>query len=516
MVSFKHTLINSIGTLFSRITGMLKFTVITGLYGKSADPFQASFKMINNLRKIVGEGALNNAFIPSYQAVNQEDREKSFLFASNIINIFLIATVTITLLGILFAPLFVPLLVPGYVHDITRRFANAKLYETINMTIIMMPFVIFISLFSMAMGVLNSNKRFFTPAFSPIVFNLAFMIVPLIFIREWGTYALGASVLIGSMLMFLMELVELVRMGFKYRLHINLKDPAVRKFFRLFLPTSVNMVVLMVATFTSTIFLSYLPGGSFVVINNSFMINQAPIGVIGIALATVLLPLLSGINRKVDHEKFDRAINEGFRLLLYLIVPLSFLLILFPDIAVNLAYRDPFRLFTGDTGKYTPELLGLTSVLTAWYAVGLLPMSLNVIFAKISYSMSDAKTPLITNIVLLVTGTGLYFLSWIPSIGVSGIAIADISASWITVFFYIWRLWPVFKSKAVLDGIGAGILKSVLASVIASAAVYPLYRFVYQTDMSVIPAIGLAFGMTALFGGGYFLIGKLIKWEIHR
>ncbi|NPV00608.1 MAG: murein biosynthesis integral membrane protein MurJ [Brevinematales bacterium] len=510
MVSFKHTFINSLGTLFSRITGVLKFTVINHLFGAKADPFQASFKMINNLRKIIGEGALNNAFIPSYQAVNHEDREKSFLFASNIINIFLIATVSITVLGILLAPLFVPLLVPGY------REGNPKLTETINMTVIMMPFVIFISLFSMAMGVLNSNKRFFTPAFSPILFNIASMVIPVIFLRQWGTYALGASVLIGSILMFLMEVVELVRMGFKYRLHIDLKDPAVRKFFRLFLPTSVNMVVLMIATYTSTVFLSFLPDGSFVVINNSFMINQAPIGVIGIALATVLLPLLSGIDRKIDHEKFDRAINEGFRMLLYLIVPLSFFFIIFPDIMVNLAFRDPSLLFTGNTGKYTPELLGLTSLTTAWYAAGLLPMSLNVIFAKISYSMSDAKTPLITNIVLLVTGTGLYFLSWIPSVGVSGIAIADIAASWITAMFYTWRLWPVLRSKTALQGIGIGFLKAALASGIAAGAVYPIYQFVYRTGIGVVPAIGLAFGMTALFGGAYFLSGKLIKWEIHR
>ncbi|OHD53896.1 MAG: murein biosynthesis integral membrane protein MurJ [Spirochaetes bacterium GWF1_51_8] len=514
-VSLRHTFINSIGTLLSRITGVLKFTVVNHLFGAKADPFQASFKMINNLRKVIGEGALNNAFIPSYQAVRKEDQEKAFLFASNLINIFILATAALTAIGILLAPLYVPLLVPGYIDDLIRR-GEPKLYETINMTMIMMPFVILICLFSMAMGVLNSHKRFFSPAFSPILFNIAFMVVPVVFFREWGTYALAASTLIGAGLMFVMEVIELVRMGFRYRLHIDFKDPALRQFFRLFWPTALNMVIIMAVTYASTIFLSYLPDGSYVVINNSFMIVQAPVGVIGIALGTVLLPLLSGIDRKTEPGKFDKALNEGFKLLLYIIVPLSFFFILFPDIAVNLAFRDPPMLFKGNTGEYTAQLLALNSHTLSWYSAGLLPMALNIVFAKISYSMSDAKTPLITNIVLLITSIGLYFLSRVPSIGVTGIVIADIGASWMTVLFYTFRLRPILKSGGVRQGIGGGLLKSILASVAASAAVYPLYHFVYQAQLAVIPAIGLALGLTALFGGVYFLAGKLMRWELKK
>jgi putative peptidoglycan lipid II flippase len=510
MISYRHTLINSIGTFLSRITGIVKWTVINPLFGKGLDPFHASFRVINNLRKIVGEGVIANAFIPVFQGRNTEDKEKANLFASNVINIFLIFTVAITALGIIFARSYFPIFVPGFAEG------SIELEQSIVLTMIMMPFVIFIFLFAVSMGILNSHRRFTTPAFAPIVFNVVCVGFALVFHGRFGVYSVGIGVAVGSALMFLIELIELFGVGFRYRLYINFRDPALREFFKLFFPTALNMVVLMILSLVFTLFVSFLPSGSFTVIQNSQVLNQAPIGIVGVAIATVMLPLLSKPEVQSSKTDFEKTISEGFFMFFYLIIPFTMFFAVFPDIIVNIAYRDILVWIIGDTGKYTTDLLELNYTITAVYASALPPMGLNLILAKIFYSRKDAKTPLVANIVLLAASTGLYFISRIDSIGATGIGVADSIAAWLTSGYFLIRLRKYVKLRELEKGLFVKVAAITIISGLTALVVYPVYKYLYIPQSNALLLLlygGLVF---LIFAGLYYGVCKIFKMELKR
>lgn len=510
LVSYRHTFINSVGTFFSRVLGILKWTIVNYLFGASADPFHASFKVINNLRRIVGEGAVSNAFIPVYQLKNDENREQADLFASNIINLFVIGTAILTLIGILLAPYYFPLLMSG------NEAGSENLKAGVILMMIMMPFTIFISLFALAMGVLNSHKRFTTPAFAPLVFNVVFIIFPLLFHKQLGIYSLGIGVVVGGLGMFLLEIIELIGIGFKYRLHVDIKSPAIRKFFRLFMPTALNMGILMLNALISMSFISFLQEGSFTVIQNAFIINQAPIGVFGIAIGTVLLPLLSGFSVRNDQIQFRKAVGEGFYLLFYLMMPISLFFIIYPDILVNLFHRDLMLLFTGNIGEFTDVLFAQLIGATRLYGLGLMAMSLNIVLAKVFYSISDAKTPLWGSIVLTVISLGGFIVNHFTGGDFRGIIIADVVASWGVSLLYLLRLRRSVDMKALAKEILLKMLIIILISCIVIGIVYPFYRFVYTEMDNVYLSLLTGIGSLLIFSGVYYLITKIFKLELKK
>ena len=262
-------MVNSIGTLLSRISGIVRLTVISYLFGAKADPFTAAFKTVNNLRKIIGEGAMNNAFVPVYKSMMLENEEQAQKFASNVINIFLFFTAIFTVIAALAAPFYSPLLVPGYQGE--------RMTQFVILTIIMMPFVILICLFAMAMAILNSHQRFFSPSFAPFMMNVVSVLVPIFMYKDLGVFSLGVGVLAGTLTMFLMEVIELVVIRFRYSFYLNFKDPALKPFLKLFIPSAANMSVLMLVPIVNNLFISLLPEGSQIVFFNAFTTIEAPL-----------------------------------------------------------------------------------------------------------------------------------------------------------------------------------------------------------------------------------------------
>lgn len=510
LVSFKHTLINSIGTFFSRISGIIKWTIINPIFGGELDVFHASFKIINNLRKIVGEGVIANAFIPVFQQKNSEDNAKASLFASNIINIFLLFTIAFCVIAALLMPYIFPLFVPGFEQG------SVALEKSIKLAIIMLPFVVFIFLFAVSMGILNSNKRFTTPAFAPILFNLSFILFPLLLHKQIGIYSVGLGVIVGALLMFLIEIFELVKVGFRYHLYLNFKDPSLKDFGKLFFPTAMNMGILMILPIVFVIFVSMLPSDSLTILQSSQVLNQAPVGIIGVAIATVLLPLLSRPEIKDNPSQFQKALGESFFMFFYLMIPIALFIVLFPDIVINIAYRDIVMLFKGNTGKYTIEMFRQNYLVSRIYGLGLPAIALNVIFAKIFYSRHDAKTPLIANIILVGVSCGMYFLSKVPQLGIRGMAIADASAASITAIFYLARLRKITKLGELFKSLIGKLIKITIVSGISGVAIWLLYKHIYLNTND--PLLSLLYGGGAflLFAGLYYGIGRVFKLELKR
>lgn len=513
-VSYRHTFINSIGTFFSRITGVLKQNVVSYLFGAAQDPFWLSFRLVNSFRRYIGEGAMTSAFIPVFQKKLSENPEENkdhpaFLFANNVINLFLLINLLLVILGALFAPLYAPLLVPGY------KKGSPELTQNIWLTVIMMPYLIFISLYAIFMGVLNSHKKFTASAFAPVFFNIAFILFPIFLIHHIGIYSLGIAVVAGVILMVIAQFFELYQVGFRYRFILNFKDPALKDFFRLFSPTALNMVVLTVKNYATTFFLSFFIGSAMVYMN-SYLIIEAPLGIIGIAIGTVIMPLLSRFNVEKNTVDFQKSMVEGFYLLFYFMVPVSFFFFLYNDTVCNSVFRDIMRFVTGGTGKYTAALFLDTYKTVAIYSLALLPMGAVIIFEKVFYSLHDAKTPLRANIIIFILSFGIYFTTFIPSIGYFGVFIADTIAAWMTLAFYAISLNKKLNLGPVFKGLLYKLLFLIVFSAIASAAIYPFHQNVYLHAQTPLQALAFAASEFGIFSALYYIITKIFRMDLKK
>lgn len=504
LISYRHTFINSVGTFFSRITGIVKQPLISYLFGSAADPFVLAFRIANTLRRYIGEGALSNSFIPVFRKQLEKGGEKkAHLFAGNIINLFLLITSLLTVLGIVLAPFYFPPLVLGF------KPGSPELEQSVRLVMIMMPFTIFISLYSIGMGILNTYKRFASPAFAPVLFNIAFIMSPILFGKQLGIYSLALGVVAGGALMFIAEFFELFQIRFHYKPVLNFKDEGMKDFFKLFLPTSANMLVLTVKNLATTQFLSFFKGASLIFLNVITLI-EAPIGIIGIAIGTVLLPMLSKYNADKDKVRFEKSLAESFSMLFYFIVPISFFFVFYPDTVINCFFRDTMRLFTGNLGKYG-DLLVKTYTATSVYSIALIPMACIVLFERIFYSTHDAKTPLRANTVVFIFSFALYFSSFIPQIGFLGVFLADMIAAWMTFVYYYIKLKKLTDIRALRKDLLPRILLYLLFSAVSAAAVLPFHRLVYIKDYAPLTAILLGALEFCLFAAVFYALTKLFK-----
>jgi len=507
-ISYRHTFTNSICTFFSRITGVLKQNVISYLFGVAADRFVASFRLVNAFRRYIGEGgALGNAFIPVFQEKMVKDgKEKAFLFASNILNFFLLVTTGLTILLVVLIPAYFPFIVMGF------KKGSIEYLETLYLYLIMLPYITLICLFAIYMGILNSFKKFLASAVAPVVSNIIFIVFPILTHKRTGIYSLGLSVTIGVLAMILCQIFELKQIGFKYSFYLNLKDPELKKFFSLFFPTAGNMLFLTLKNLLTTSFLTFFAGGNIVMLN-ALMIVEAPLGIISIAIGTVLMPVLSKLNSENQIENFKKAIDEAINLLCYFMIPISIFIIFFPDTVVNSVFRDIMMFFTGNTGKYTQQLLDKTYLATSIYSTGLFAMGATVIFEKIFYSLHDAKTPLKANVIVFLWSFIFYFSAFIPQVGIYGIFIADTIGAWLT---YIYYRVIMNKKEKLQTKFSGKILILCGISLLSVAITYPFYHFIYLRKYYSLISMSIAAIQLFLFSIIYYILTKWLKMELKR
>lgn len=508
-ISYRHTLVNSIGTFLSRVTGVLKQPLLSYLFGAAADPFVLAFRITNTFRRYIGEGAVTNALIPIYKkSITHDSGEVSNRFASSMITFFFLLSLVVTILGAVLAPFYFPPLALGL------KQGSPELEQAIRLVMLMMPFTIFISLFAVAMGLLNSNKKFFSAAFAPVLFNVSFILCPLLLSKQLGVYSLGLGVVLGGVAMALAVWLELLLTGFRYRFVLDRHDPKMKEFFSLFGPSSLNMLVLTIKNLATTQFLSFWRGASLIFLNVITLI-EAPLGIIGIAIGTVMLPVLSQHKPGEAEGKFENALSESFSLLLFLIIPISVFFIIFPDTVVNVFFRDTMRLITGNTGRYG-DLMQKTYSATALYSIALIPMACTILLERVFYAVRDAKTPLIANIAIFVTSFGIYFTSFIPSVGFYGVLLGDVAAAWMTLVFYGFRMRKVVDFKPLVKRLTPKLAFQLAASGIAALGVYFFHTRIYLHPHSAIVALGLGAAEVGIFSLIYFALALIFRMVPHR
>lgn len=403
----------SSATFVSRVFGLIREQVFAFLFGAgfSTDAFVAAFRISNLLRDLFAEGALSAAFVPTFTdyLVNRGKKE-AFRLGNLVFNALLVVLSVIVLVGILATPFIVDLIAPGFSAIPGKSELTALLAR------IMFPFLLLVSMAAVSMGMLNSLRHFGVPAFAPVLFNLGmilagFTICPLFKERIIGM-ALG--VLLGGLGQWAFQLPSLRREGYRYQPALSFTDPGVRRIIGLMVPAILGLASTQINIFVNTIIASFLPQGSPSYLNYSFRLTLFPLGVFGIAVATVTLPVVSTYAAKNDIPSLLLTCASSLKLVFFLTLPSIFFLALSGRPIIALLYQH---------GRFTYADTVLTAQALLFYSLGLFAYASVRVIAPVFYSLGDTKTPVKVTVLAIAVNIGLN-LAFMRPLGFRGLALA--------------------------------------------------------------------------------------------
>jgi putative peptidoglycan lipid II flippase len=492
-------------TLVSRIAGFAREMLMSRVMGASwqADAFFVAFRLPNTFRRLFGEGAFSAGFVPLYaQRLQGENGEvEARHFSEEVLAVFVPTLVIFTVIFEIIMPLFVAA-ISGYTGE--------QLGLATFLTRITFPYLILISLVSLFSGILNSLARFTAAAFAPALLNLA-MLTALIFVRDGGTIsatALAIAVTAGGVLQLGLLLAACKRAGIVLKLHRPRMTPGVRQFIRVVLPATFGAGVYQVSAFIDTFFLARIGTGALSYFNYADRLNQLPLGVIGAALGTAILPQVSKHVGAGEPGKAARVQAQATELAMLLCLPAALAL------AVS-ALPLASALFQG--GRFTAEDARLTALCLSIIVLGLPAYVLVKVLTPGFYSRQDTATPVKIAIIVLVANVVLNFVL-IPPFGIAGLASAIAICSWLNcvMLYVILHRRGHFRIEAWL---ASRIARQLVAGGLMVAALF-LIRMAIPDFFSGSPGHRLI-GVVALVGGGmavYFpavwLLGGTDKDEL--
>ncbi|MFK7976319.1 MAG: murein biosynthesis integral membrane protein MurJ [Halioglobus sp.] len=450
-------------TMTSRVMGLVRDIVIAHTFGagSSSDAFFVAFKVPNFLRRLFAEGAFSQAFVPvlaDYKA------QGSVLAVQALIN--RVAGVLggtllfITGLAILAAPLVTSLFAPGFIDQ------PEKFQLTSGMIRITFPYLMLISMTGFCGAILNSYGRFAVPAFTPVLLNLCLIFAALV-AAPWfdqPVFALAWGVFFAGVIQLLFQLPALYRLDLVPKPYWDTKDEGVRKILKLMVPALFGVSVAQINLLLDTVIASFLPTGSVSWLYFSDRLAELPLGVFGIAIATVILPTLSAHRNAQRTEHFSGTLDWALRCVLLLGVPAAVALIVLAEpILTTLFYY----------GKLTLTDIHMSSLSMRAYSLGIVAFMLVKVLAPGFYAHKDTKTPVKIGVIAMAANMVMNVLFVLPllyiwNIGHVGLALATSLAAYLNAGLLfrglrkaeIYRMgggWSVFLVRLFLATVAMAI-----------------------------------------------------------
>lgn len=391
-------------TLISRILGLVRDIVIARVIGAGvgADAFFVAFKIPNFMRRLFAEGAFSQAFVPvlsDYRATKEPDTVRALIAAvSGMLGGILLL---VTLVGVLAAPLLVTIFAPGFLDE------PVKFDMAADMVRITFPYLLFISLTALVAGVLNSYGRFAVPAFTPVLLNIC-LIAATLWIApglDRPVMALAWAVLLAGILQLAFQLVPLRRMGFLVRPRWEKRNPGVERIRRLMLPAIFGSSVAQINLLFDTLIASFLVTGSVSWLYFSDRLMEFPLGVFGIALATVILPSLSRDHAAQSQERYTATLDWALRLVVLITVPaaLGLCLLAGPMLTTLFQY-----------GAFSANDMAMSRLSLMAYALGLPGFVLVKVLASGFYARQDTRTPVRVGVIAMTSNMVMNVLFVVP------------------------------------------------------------------------------------------------------
>ncbi len=433
----KSTAIVSAMTLISRVSGLVRDVVMASVLGSSgvADAFFVAFKIPNFLRRIFGEGAFASAFVPVFSELTEQNTYQAKQFVNATAGILAMVTFVLTVLGMVFAPFIVSLYAPGYKDD------PVQMAYTVDALRFMFPYLFCISLVAMSGGILNTLNRFAIPAVTPVLLNLClilamWLLVPLV---ETASRALAIGVLIAGFIQLLFQLPSLYKEGYLPKLSLNTSTPGVSKVFRLMLPAVFSVSVAQINTFVNTVFLSGLMTGSVSWLYYSDRLMEFPVGVFGIALASVVLPSLSKENTSGTDASFSAMMDWALRWVILIAVPATFALYLLSTPLLSTIFQ---------RNAFNANDVAMSSLSLEAFAIGVCAFILVKVLAPGFFAKQDTHTPMRIAIVAVLVNILLSVLL-VDSMQHTGLALAVSIAAWVnaTLLFIMLMVRGIYRPQ---------------------------------------------------------------------
>ncbi|MDA7414742.1 murein biosynthesis integral membrane protein MurJ [Xenophilus arseniciresistens] len=471
MSLFKAASTVSLLTLASRVTGLVRDVLMTSVFGVSAltDAFHVAFRIPNLFRRVFGEGAFSQAFVPVLAAHRTEQGDAAARsLVDHVATLLSWALVLLCMAGVLGAPLLVWAMASG-LQDKGGAFDAAVV-----MTRWMFPYIGFMSLVALAGGVLNTWKKFAVPAASPVLLNLA-MIASLVLgaplFARWGIepiYALCAGVMLGGVLQLAIQLPALRRVGMLPRIGLGWRalrsawhHAPTRKVMRLMLPALLGVSVAQISLLINTQIASHLAAGSVTWITSADRLMEFPTALLGVALGVVLMPQLASARAAKDEQRYSAMLDWGLRLVLLLALPCAVALLLFSAPLVAVLFHN---------GAFTGTDVQRTTLALANYGVGLVGIVAIKVLAPGYYAKHDMKTPMLIAVGVLIL-TQLLNLLLVPQLQHAALTLTIGIGAMVNA---LWLLVGLIRrgSYKPLPGWGRFVLQVLAASALMGALLW--------------------------------------------
>lgn len=449
--------------MISRILGLVRDQVQAKYFGAGlyTDAWNIAFRIPNLLRDLFAEGALSSAFIPTFiRRLTQDGKEAAWVLANRIINALLVILGMLTLVFFFGARGFVYLLAAGYAR------IPEKFELTVQMTRIMSPFLLCVALASVSMGILNACGSFFVPAMASSAFNICCILAGIYLsplMPHWGfppVVAMAVGALIGGASQFLVMVPSARGYGFRYRFDLNFSDPGLRHIAHIMLPAIIGLSATQINIAVDSQIASTYGNGPVSWLGFGFRLMQFPIGVFGIAIATVTLASVSHHVARDEIGKLHRTVASSLRLAACLTFPATIGLIIFRREIVALIY---------ERGSFLSADTQRTSQVVLFYAIGLFSYSAVKILVPTFYALNDTRTPVRTSMITVIVKIILNFALIIP-LGFLGLALSTTIASWLNFGLLLRRFrrqmavaWSIKELNGYLRIVLASVLMGVLS-----------------------------------------------------
>ena len=480
-------------TLLSRILGFVRVTVVARAFGAglATDAFFVAFKIPNLLRRLFAEGAFSQAFVPIFaEYKNRRGEADARILVDNVSGVLALALAVVTLIGVAAAPLIVYVSAPGFTAT-PEKFAL-----TIDLLRITFPYILFISLVSLAGGILNTYSRFSVPALTPALLNLTFIGFAL-----WAApyfnppiKALAWAVFCGGVLQLAFQIPFLLKIKMLPRFKLDLKDAGVSRVIRQMGPAVFGVSIGQVSLLINTIFASFLVSGSVSWLYYADRLMEFPTGLLGVALGTILLPSLAKHYSDQSAAEYSKLLDWGLRLTLMLALPAAVALAVLavPLIATLFHY-----------GQFSQHDVFMTRNALVAYSVGLLGLILVKVLAPGFYARQNIRTPVRIAIIALVATQAMNF-AFIGFLQHAGLALAIGLGACLNagLLYYKLRQFDIYAPQP-------GWAKFALKILLAIVAMGACLKFAAGPDTVWLAANGLVkvwrlTGVVLLGGVAYF------------
>ncbi|MBN1900642.1 murein biosynthesis integral membrane protein MurJ [Candidatus Sumerlaeota bacterium] len=513
-MSEKKSLIRAAGvvggiTLLSRMMGLIRDAFIAARLGAGyySDCFNIAFEIPNLARRVLGEGSLSAFIVPVYSRVRKEESEETgWRFVSNAINTFTIVTLIMTLLGILFSKqLF--MLFGGL--KFYAKGENQYLNLGLSLTRIMFPYLMFLTISSLLMGVLHTHRHFATPALGSVMLNLAIILAALFctgMAPNRFTFVLAWAVFLGGILRVAIMIPSLFFHGFRYTPLLKVTSPRLKALYRMMIPAMLGLAVVHINISVDSNFANFLGPGRVTYIRNANHLIQFPLALFATAIGTAILPQLTGF--LLDHKKkhLQEMVSFAFRINIVIFVPATM---------GYIAMGRPIVEMVLQRGLWTNDASQNTYFALLFYSLGLLPLAFLKIITPLYFAREDVMTPFKIGMIALVSNiilNALFIL--LTPLEHGGLALASSLSAGIH-FFLLYRkekeaFGPVFSHQ-----VRQTFFRTLAASVLMGLCAWGPYRlllYIHPSERWIFNALftfcGIGTGIAS-----FLLWGKLLQIE---